>query len=595
MKKSTLWFWLFCLVVSLSACESSSGPSDEPVGIDKILADLEGLSFDDFLDASSEQILRRSPEAVTEMGLSAAYGMGNDRLDDISDEYISDSYDLSEGILELLREYDRGSLDPDQQLSYDVYEFHLADVAAGREWRYYDYPANFMGSGVHNALELFMTDLHPVTSLQDAEDYVTRLEQVDTKFDQLLEGLKIREDLGIIAPRRIIDWTLAFMRGMVNASAGQTSYYTSFEERLSDVNEISATDRQRLLDDAEQAIEQHVLPAYQDLYDYLEGLQASAPTDVGFWQYDRGDEFYAYCLSHHTTTDLTADQVHQLGLDELERIHQEMRTRFDQLGYPQDETLVQLYDRVAQDGGSVTDEEIKATYEAIIADTYTKLDQAFDLLPEAPVIVIGDAVGGFYVSPSLDGTRPGAFYANVSGTVDLFGMPTLTYHESIPGHHLQIALSLELDIPEVRKILHFTAYVEGWALYAERLAWDLGWYDDDIYGDLGRLQAEAFRAARLVVDTGIHSKHWTFDQAVEFMADNIAEDPITTQWEISRYITWPGQATAYKIGMLKILEVRQAAQERLGDQFDLKQFHNTVLGSGAMPLSVLEQYVQNRM
>jgi uncharacterized protein (DUF885 family) len=584
---------LSCLCfVFVGACESSE-PGEDLTGIDKILDDLDGLSFDDFLAQSSEQMLRRSPETITDYGIADLLGVGNDQLDNISDEYIKGTFYLNAGILELLREYDRGSLDADQQLSYDVYEFHLDDRASRQEFMYYSYTATFYGTAVHNQLELFLNDIHPVSSRQDAEDYISRLNQVDTKFEQLQEGLDLREELGIIPPLRILQWTLYFMEGMANSTATGTSYYTSFEEKLTRLDGLSQADKQDLLERAEQAIQESVLPAYRALYDYVDELQSKAPADVGYWQYDRGDDYYSYCLAHHTTTGLTAEQIHQTGLDELDRIHAEMRVLFDRLSYPQDESLEQLYARVAADGGSVSGDEIKATYEAIIDEAYLHLDEAFDLLPTTPVIVIGDVVGGFYVSPSLDGTRPGAFYANVSGTEELFGMPTLTYHEAIPGHHLQIALAMEIDLPIVRKLISFTAYAEGWALYAERLVKELGWYDNDIYGDLGRLQAEAFRAARLVVDTGIHSKRWSFDQAVQFMLDNTAQDTLSTRWEVSRYVVWPGQATAYKTGMLKILELRQYAQDQLGDQFDLKQFHNTVLTAGSVPLPVLEQVIHD--
>jgi uncharacterized protein (DUF885 family) len=194
----------------------------------------------------------------------------------------------------------------------------------------------------------------------------------------------------------------------------------------------------------------------------------------------------------------------------------------------------------------------------------------------------------------MDGSRPGAFYAKASGSEEYYGMPTLAYHEAVPGHHTQIALALEFDLPSFRRGSHFTAYVEGWALYAERLMWELGVYDDDPYGNLGRLQFEAFRAARLVVDTGIHAKGWTFDEAVDFMTENTGfeRDIINVDFEVSRYIAWPGQALAYKIGMNKILEMRQIAEQQLGEQFDLKEFHNVVLGHGAVPLEILERVVQ---
>ncbi|MCK5326754.1 MAG: DUF885 domain-containing protein, partial [Woeseiaceae bacterium] len=226
-----------------------------------------------------------------------------------------------------------------------------------------------------------------------------------------------------------------------------------------------------------------------------------------------------------------------------------------------------------------------------IADAQSRLDEAFDIFPSADVIVLPDPFGGFYIGPSFDGTRPGAFYAGTANDEPYFRMPSLTYHESIPGHHTQIAIAMEQNVPAFRKIVHFTAFVEGWALYAERLAFDLGWYDNDPYGDLGRLQYEALRAARLVMDTGIHSLGWSFDDAATFNRENIGWSIGASQGAAARYSVWPGQATAYMVGMLQILRERQRAMDMLGAQFDLKAFHRAVLSNGAVPLTLLDDVV----
>ena len=269
-----------------------------------------------------------------------------------------------------------------------------------------------------------------------------------------------------------------------------------------------------------------------------------------------------------------------------------MRLIFDQLGYPQDETLQELYDRVAVDGGIIPAADVLATYEGLIDFADQNLDQAFDVFPAADVVVIPDDFGGYYIGPSFDGTRPGAFYAGTMNDEPWFGMPTLTYHESLPGHHMQIALAMEQeDVPAFRKLVGVTAFIEGWGLYAERLAYELGWYGNDIYGNLGRLRLEALRAARLVVDTGIHSLGWSFDQAAQFNAENVGSSLGSSQGAAGRYSVIPGQATAYMIGMLKILEVRQRAMDELGAQFDLKEFHRVVLTNGSMPLAVLDSVV----
>jgi uncharacterized protein (DUF885 family) len=331
---------------------------------------------------------------------------------------------------------------------------------------------------------------------------------------------------------------------------------------------------------------------------YFEHLQSVATNDAGAWKFPNGEAYYTYALHHYTSIDLTADQIHALGLQELDLIQAEMRTIFDQLGYPQDENLPELYARVVADSGSLSGDEIVKGYEAIITNADQNIGVAFDLRPSIGVVVVGGPAGGYYTPPAVNGSRPGFFYAQDTGVQPKYSMPTLAYHEAIPGHHFQIAIAQQLDLPSFRRGSDFSAFVEGWALYAEHLVAELGFYDQDRYGNLGRLQAQAFRAARLVVDTGIHAQHWTFNQAVEFMVENTGMSQYSMQGEVSRYISLPGQATAYYIGYTKIMEERQRAKDQLGDQFNLKEFHNVLLGNGAMPLDILDQvitsYIQSK-
>lgn len=557
-----------------------------------LTAGLAGLDIDQFFEQSYYQLLRRDPETVTELGLAAALGTNNAQLTDISDGYIRETQALETAILELLRKYDRATLTPEQQLSADIYDWYLDDRVRGQPFVYHDYPVNPSVLGIQYDLQLWFTDLRRLTTKQDAEEYIACLSQVGWKFDQLIAGLKRRQAAGVVLPRFLIPWVLYDLSNIAARPARSTPFYTSFAEKVNALAGLSSADKQALLAAAEHEIAATVIPAYQTLVDYLTQLEAVAPEQPGVWQLPEGQAYYAYLLRHYTTTDLTAEEIHQLGLQELERIHAEMRALFDQLGYPQDEDLTTLYGRVAQDGGVLYGEEIVARYETIIADAEERTAAAFDLRPKAEVIVIPGPTGGYYVAPALDGSRPGAFYAAYSGTEYRFAMPSLAYHEAVPGHHYQIALAQELDLPAFRRNADFTGYIEGWALYAERLAWELGLYEGDPYGNLGRLQMEAWRAARLVVDTGIHSKRWTFDQAVDFLVENTGRRREGMESEAARYVVWPGQATAYYIGYMKILELRQRAQEALGERFDFKEFHNVILGSGAVPLDMLERIVE---
>ena len=563
-----------------------------------LAAKLEGLDLDEFFEVSFRELMMRNPEGVLAEGVAEAWGLEGAELTNISDAYIRETYGMYETVLEMLRAYDREALSPEQQISYDVYEWYLDDEVRGQAFMYHDYPATFFFvTSVPEDLIQFFTDLHPMASKQDAEDYVARLGQVDTKFEQLIEGLKLREEAGVVPPKFAIEWGLYSWRNLANSSATATPFYQALEEKLGDVDGISAGERKELLASAQKAIEESVLPAYENLVEYLQHQISVATNDDGVWKLPDGEAYYAYTLRHHTTSSLTADEIHELGLRELERIHAEMRAIFDELGYPEGESLAASFDRVAAAGGHVSGTDVLETYERLIQEADQNLDVAFDIRPKAKVIVVGAPIGGYYVSGSVDGSRPGAFYAGVSGAgEDLYGMPTLAYHESIPGHHMQIAIAQEADLPAFRTSVGFTGYAEGWALYAEGLAADLGWYEDDPYGNLGRLQFEAFRAARLVVDTGIHADKWTFDEAEEFFIENTGfgpSDSVNPEYEIARYVVWPGQSTAYKVGMIKFLELRQKAMDQLGDQFDLKEFHNVVLTNGSMPLDILERVVDD--
>ena len=585
------------VIVVILMCGCISQPPESPESSAESVQDLEGLPLDEFFEESYKVLLLRNPELLTELGIAEDYGLRNDRLNNISDSYIRETHELQKSILELLMTYDRNALTPEQKISYDVYEWFLDDLVRQQEFMYYDYPVTHLLDGYHNSLYHFFTEIHPVDSKQNAEDYISRLSQVDTQTEQLLEGLKLREKAGIVPPRYMVEQALGGVRQMASGTAYFHPLYRTFEEKVRALD-LTSEEKEALLKACEQAIDESVLPPLQKLGDYLEYLylDSAAPSDIGAWQYTKGDEYYAYVLRYYTTTELTPDEIHETGLQEIERIHAEMRQIFDELGYPEDESISELYARVARDGGYVSGDMVLRTYETLIEDAEQNLDEAFDLLPRAEVVVIGGFVGGFYVPASLDGSRPGAFYADVSGArLPRYGMPSLVYHETVPGHHLQIAIAQELDLPLFRNLVDFTGYVEGWALYAEQLAWELGWYDSDPYGNLGRLQYEALRAARLVADTGINAKHWTYDEALTYMRENVGFDPsvLNLRYEVDRYIGWPGHATAYKIGMMKILELRRKAMDELGDQFDLKEFHRVILGNGAVPLEILEKIVQD--
>lgn len=562
----------------------STGPTDS----EKLREDLQGLSLDPFYEASFEALGNRFPESVAGLGLTDTSSAP--RLNDISQSYQRETFAMYRVVQELLATYDRDSLSAKERINYDVYQWYLQDEVEREPFMFHDYIATYFFFSVHNSTRRFFSETHPRGTEQDAFDYVTRLNQVGTKFDQAIELLNEQEARGIVEPFVTLNIASDQLNQMRAGGAAHHPYYTGFNDVLNAVPGLSAERRTELRQRAISAINDTVFPAFQRLAAKVNQQLSQAPQALGVGQFDQGAEYYAWALKHHSTSDLTPQEVHDLGVSELQRINNEMRLLFDQLGYPQDESLRQLFARVATDGGIVPSGEVRAGYEDLIEFARERLGEAFDVFPQVDVVVESDVGGGYYIRPSLDGSRPGAFYA---GTTErpYYDMPTLTFHEALPGHHTQIALALEQDIPVFRKVLTFTGFVEGWALYAERLAYELGWYDDDIYGNLGRLQFEALRAARLVMDTGIHDLGWSFDEARQFNEDNVGWSFSDSQGAALRYSVYTGQATAYYIGMLRILQERERAMDELGPAFDLVAFHRALLTNGAVPLTVLGDVV----
>jgi len=555
-------------------------------------AEFAGLAAQDFLETSYRILLSRYPESVIDAGLEEEYQLTGVELDNISPQYRALTLELVELITSHAESYNQNEMPEDVRVSFLVYLHYLQDFITAASFEEFEYPGTHFITGIESQTRFFFTDIHPINNEQDVEDYITRLSLIDDKFDDLILWLRGKEQSGLVAPSFTYQWASSRYQGFLNNSPRATPYYASLATRTEDLTDLSATRRAELLSQAEITISQSVLPSYQLLTDQVDRLASIAPDDGGVGQFSGGDEFYRYALKHHTTTDLSAQDIHQLGLTELERIHAQMRELFTELGYPAEESISQSFQRLVQDDEIIPAYQVVGFHEDLIDSAYDRLGEAFAEIPETEVIVIGVEGGGFYVAGNPDGSRPAAFYASSTASQNRYQLPSLTYHETVPGHHLQIAIARELDLPAFRRNTVFTGFAEGWALYAERLADDLGWYDEDPMGNLGRLQWEAFRAARLVVDTGIHAMGWQAEEAARFFDDNTAFGIDYARGQISRYQVWPGQATAYMVGMLKFLELREQAQSRLGDRFKLEEFHSAVLGNGSTPFTVLERIVE---
>ena len=510
-----------------------------------------------------------------------------------------------EGDLATLRSNDRSALDADTQLSYDMLDYFLAIQQEGQRFDHHNYPLNQL-FGLQNGLPTFMATQHPVASEGEARDYLTRLTKFPLKFSQTMEGLKAREQAGIIPPRFVIEKVLDEMQRFVAAPAKENLLYTNFAEKLGKIPPEGMDEalRSELMNEVEEAVQASVYPAYQQFIDYYEQLLAKATGNHGVWSLPEGEAFYAWAVRQHTTTDMTPDQVHALGLSEVARIEVEMDTILREQGLVEGtvgarvQQIATRPDQLYPDSDAGR-EQIIADFQRIIDEVDSGLGDSFNVRPKAKVKVERvpafrekTAPGAYYNPPAFDGSRPGIFYINLRNTAEVarFGMRTLAYHEAIPGHHFQTTIQQELTgVPMFRKVLPFTAYSEGWALYTERLAWEMGFQKDPL-DNLGRLQAEMFRAVRLVVDTGLHSKRWTREQ-VAMMLEKTGIPETDVVAEIERYLVNPGQALAYKVGMNKILELRERAKTELGDKFVLSRFHDRVLTGGDMPLMLLEQRI----
>ncbi|TGM08937.1 DUF885 domain-containing protein [Leptospira barantonii] len=549
------------------------------------------------------------PEYLTSLGILNRFGFTGyqKKLTDISIEKQKRDLEKTKENLKTLLSYGKEGLSGQDLLSFEILEWSYRLKVSGERFLFHDYPANQL-FGVQSQLPTFLATQHPISSSQDVEDYVTRLEAVPKKIDQLIEGILYRDKNGILPPDFILDRLISEVKGFVEVPAKQNILYAAFEKKVGKLDSISSDSKNRYLDRVEQSIESGIFPAYSKLLNLFLEQRKHSDSKAGVWKLPDGDLYYSQELKKHTTTELSAEEIHKIGLSEVARIQNEMKIILKSVGKNQPIPLAMAELRKdprflfpdTEEGKLQALEE----YKRILKDSEDKTKPLFLRMPESkveveriPVFKEKTAPGAYYDEPALDGSRPGIFYANLRDTKEIpkFGMFTLTYHEAIPGHHLQIAIMQELKgLPRFRNTITFTAYVEGWALYAERLAKDYAFFQDP-YSDLGRLQAELFRAVRLVVDTGLHYKRWSREQAISYMMQNTGMAPKDVTSEIERYIVYPGQACSYKLGMLKILELREKVREKQKDKFEIRNFHSVVLDNGSLPLTILERLVNDEL
>jgi uncharacterized protein (DUF885 family) len=560
-----------------------------------------------FYEKVFAEVIFSEPELLSSLGLVEQFGVTghNARLNDESPAHQDKVAARWRKDLAQLRAYPLSRQTESQKLSTHVLDWFLARQVEGERFQFHDYPVNQL-FGVQSQFPSFMANTHRLLAPRDCDYYLQRLGALPAKFDQTLESVKLRESKGIIPPRFAVEKVLKEMRAFVAQPAAANILASSFKARAAKIARLNEQQRVDYQARVESAITGQVYPAYQKLIDYLQALLPKTTTDDGVWKLPEGEAYYTYLLRLNTTTTMSPNEIHELGLREVARIEGEMRLLLDANGFagqPIGQAMISLGKdpRFLYPNDETGRNAALAEYKRLIDDATRHSAQLFLTAPRAvcevhrvPVFKEATAPGAYYEGASMDGTRPGVFYANLRdmNEVAKWSMPTLAYHEGVPGHHWQISVAQELKgLPQFRKVIPFTAYMEGWALYAEWLAKQAGWYGNDPFGDLGRLQAELFRAVRLVVDTGIHEKRWTREQAIAYMLGKtgMGEQEVTA--EIERYIVAPGQACAYKVGMLKIQELRARAQRQLGAKFDQREFHDVILKNGALPLEILEEQV----
>jgi uncharacterized protein (DUF885 family) len=600
-------FAVSSLIIAIAACSPASNKDSQqpqPAQTETAKAPAtESQALATFFAQSRETDLKRSPMAQSYLGIKWDY----DKWGDFSEANADETRALMETRLKQASEFDVNKLADSEKLSLTIYKIDLKRKLANDEFRHHTYIMDQF-SAWHTTVPSFLINIHGIENEEDAKAYISRLNKVAPLFDQVIEQLRIREKLGVMPPAWSYDQMMQAAANVVKGnpfseSPADSTILADFKQKL-DASELSNAEKSGLIADANAALLTSVKPAYEKLLQELGKQRLLTPEGDGVWRLPNGSEWYQNRLNWFTTTELNAQEVHQIGLDNVDRIHEQMRGVMEQVKFDGSLQEFFLFMRNDDQFYYADSDEGRQRYMSEAKDFIDKMEaklpEYFGLTPKARMVVKRveafreqSAGKAFYQSPSKDGSRPGTYYANL---FDMRSMPTyqmeaLAYHEGIPGHHMQRAIAQELGgIPEFQKYVTFTAYTEGWGLYSEELGKDMGFYADP-YSDFGRLAMELWRACRLVVDTGLHEMQWSREKAIQYLIDNTPNPEADSVKAIERYIAMPGQATAYMIGKLKIMELRDRAQTELGDKFEYRDFHDTILKDGPVPMTVLEENV----
>lgn len=563
-----------------------------------------------FFDKTMEETFRRSPELPTSLGLDkGALAWTKSELSDYSMTALAENKANTTRDLKTLRAIDRKQLTGMDAVNYDTVDFVLSVQDEGN--RKFQYGGQGVGgpyvisqlTGSYQSMPDFLDTQHVIETKSDADAYLARMEAFGRLLDQEVEVVRHDVGMNVVPPDFVIDKALTQLKAFLAYEPEKAPLVASVVRRTKEKN---------IEGDWSQAAQglyvDKVRPAMQRQAELLESLRPKAVHDAGVWRLPDGEDYYRISLRNYTTSNISPDEVHQTGLDLVRSLGAEADALMKKAGYTKG-TVGERYRQMAEDPKQVypnTDkgkEELLAKLNEQVKIINAKLPQWFGQLPKAPLeirrtpaAIEAGAPGGYYNSPTLDGSRPGIYWINLRDTAEVpaWTLPTLTYHEGLPGHHLQLALNNEAgDLPLIRKVVGFSGYSEGWALYAEQLAVEMGMYANDTLGHIGMLHDAMFRAVRLVVDSGLHHKRWSREQAVKYYVDNIGDAEASAITEIERYCVWPGQASSYMVGKITWMNGRERAKKALGRKFDIRKFHDAGLLSGGTPLTVLDQVIDN--
>ena len=568
-------------------------------------------SIDHYLAKELTMGLLDSPEFMTYIGIFDKYNAvlkHNQKLSIRTLEDGDEDYQDSLAHLSMLKSYDSSKLTDIQKVTQKIAIFDTENnINEFENFRYHSYPFNQIG-GNHLGLVEFMTDTHPLRNLREASDYIKRVEKFDESLNANLIWLEEQKKLGIFAPKYVFDHVITQLKELIAYEDSDNPLMQVFARKV-DALDIDEQKSEELKTALSAVIASDVKSGFKSILDFFESNYEYANMNHGVWSLPNGDAFYEARLRSYTTTDYSAEEIHQIGLSEVDRIGARMKEIFLELGYQVNKPVGEMMNDLNENPDFLypdtpdRKEIVVADYNQMVKEAEEDVRPYFARFPVSPVEVRAvpeyseqTAAGGYYQAPALDGSRPGVFYANLYDIkqTPTFGMRTLTFHEAVPGHHFQIALNQENeDLTLYRKMGYRTsAFTEGWALYSEQLAVEVG-MTKNLFDELGVLQSEMFRANRLVVDTGMHYKRWTREEAMAYMKKTTGMSDTEVRVEIERYIVWPAQATSYKMGMLKILELRKKAKAAMGDSFDIKEFHTIVLDQGIVPLFILEELIDD--